>query len=88
MPQANLGELAAFLSRSIVSNPDGVSVEEQADGGNAVVVKVRVSAPDVGRLIGRKGRTIDAIRTIIDAAASADGRQATVDVVEPDADVD
>ena len=80
---SSLSELALFLSRAIVSNPDAVEVDEVEEDG-ATVVKVAVAPKDVGRLIGRKGRTIDALRTLVDVAASADGRHATVEVMEPE----
>lgn len=83
MADVNLSDLTEFVSRAIVSSPDDVEVEEQEEDG-ATVVKVQVHPQDVGRLIGRKGRTIDALRTLVDIAASASGGHGTVDVVEPE----
>lgn len=83
MAEPSLSELALFLARAIVSNPDEVSVEEVEEDG-ATVVQVQVDPQDVGRLIGRKGRTIDALRTLVDVAASGSGRHGTVEVLEPE----
>lgn len=87
MSQVNLNELVEFVARAIVSDPTEVSVEEIHEGGE-ITVEVQVDPRDVGRLIGRKGRTIDALRSLADGAASLDGRRATVEVVEPDDEPD
>jgi len=86
MAEANLLALAELISRSIVSEPEAVRVVVDEEDGDEVVLEVTVASADVGRLIGRKGRTIDALRTVIDCAASRDGRRASVEVAEPDAD--
>jgi hypothetical protein len=83
MSEANLEELAGFLARAIVTHPDAVEVEEEDDDGR-ITVKVTVASKDVGRLIGRKGRTIDALRTLVGATGAASNRDATVEVVEPE----
>ena len=85
MSDVSLTDLTLFLARAIVSSPDAVEVREDEED-DVTVVKVSVDPRDVGRLIGRKGRTIDALRTLVDVAASADGRHATVEVLEPERD--
>lgn len=68
------------LVRGIVSDPDAVSV--QVGGGRrGSVIRVAVSPEDLGRVIGRGGRTASAIRTIVTAVAGPDVR---VDVVDTD----
>lgn len=60
------------IVKSIVDDPDAVSVEEVTDGGKHRI-DVRVGDGDLGRVIGRRGRTAASIRTVTRAAASKDG---------------
>ena len=76
-------ELVEFLVRSIVENPDDVSVEEIDDAGD-LVLEVRVGDGDLGRVIGREGRVAKAIRTVARAAGARDERRVSVDIVEDD----
>jgi hypothetical protein len=62
----------AHIVRSIVDTPDAVLVEESNDGGK-VRLDVRVGPGDLGRVIGRRGRTAASIRTVTRAAAARDG---------------
>lgn len=73
-------DLLAFLVRALVDQPEQVSVEsaEEPDG---LVLELRVADSDVGKVIGRRGRTIDAVRTVV-RACSPDGRRVFVDVVD------
>jgi predicted RNA-binding protein YlqC (UPF0109 family) len=78
--QALAPRAAAVLSHivsSIVDDPDAVSVETQRDRGR-VRLDVRVAPGDLGRVIGRRGRTAQSIRTVVRAAASRD--QTDVDI--------
>lgn len=67
--------------RSIVDNPDAVRVEGFPDGGK-IVLEVRVGEGDLGRVIGRRGRTAQSIRTVVRAAATRDGVDVDVDFVD------
>jgi predicted RNA-binding protein YlqC (UPF0109 family) len=67
--------------RSIVDNPDAVVVEGSADG-DKVLLEVRVGEGDLGRVIGRRGRTAMSIRTVVRAAATRDGVNVDVDFVD------
>ena len=69
------------LVKGIVDNPDDVRVD-QVDSGRGEVLEVRVHPDDLGRVIGRSGRTAKALRTVI--TALADGRRVRVDVVDTD----
>ena len=61
-------ELTEYLIRSLVRDPDAVSVEESDRRGEPILL-IRVAEADRGTVIGRQGRTIRAIETILDAAA-------------------
>jgi hypothetical protein len=68
--------------RSIVDNPDAVQVEGFEDGDNKVLLEVRVGEGDLGRVIGRRGRTAMSIRNVVRAAAARDGVDVDVDFVD------
>jgi predicted RNA-binding protein YlqC (UPF0109 family) len=67
--------------RSIVDNPDAVQVET-IDDGDKVLLEVRVGEGDLGRVIGRRGRTAMSIRNVVRAAAARDGVDVDVDFVD------
>jgi predicted RNA-binding protein YlqC (UPF0109 family) len=75
-------ELIQFLARALVDDPDAVSVESFEEDDGTVVYEVTVAEDDVGKLIGRSGRTVNALRTVVRAAAVRDGRRVLVDVVD------
>jgi predicted RNA-binding protein YlqC (UPF0109 family) len=75
--------LLEFLARALVDEPEAVEITSFEEDDGTVVFEVSVSDEDAGKLIGRGGRTINAVRAIIRAAATRDGRRALVDVVEP-----
>ncbi|MFS8569466.1 MAG: KH domain-containing protein [Thermaerobacter sp.] len=72
--------LVAFLARSLVDNPDAVEVREVVRD-DAVVLELKVDPADVGKVIGRQGRVVRAIRTVARAAGARGGRRVEVDVV-------
>ena len=71
----------AHVVRSIVDDPDAVAVEG-SEGRNRVRLEVRVGPNDLGRVIGKRGKTAQAIRTLVRAAASRDGVEVDVDFVD------
>jgi predicted RNA-binding protein YlqC (UPF0109 family) len=74
-------ELVEYLCKAIVEHPDQVRVNE-VEGETAVIVEIRVAPDDTGRVIGRQGRIIAAIRTLARAAATRQGKRVVVEVVE------
>ena len=73
-------ELVEFLTESLVEDPDAVQVEE-VPTGRMTVYEVTVAEDDVGKIIGRQGKVIRAIRTVVKAAATRQGTRVDVDVV-------
>lgn len=69
------------LTRTLVDDPDSVVVEV-SEGRSGLRFSVHVAPGDMGRVIGRKGRTAQAIRTLVRAAAAVDGTEASVDIVD------
>lgn len=78
--QADTESLVRYLVSSLVENPDAVSIARR-DSGASTTFEVSVDAGDVGKVIGRQGRIIKAIRTVVRAAASVNGDQVDVDVL-------
>jgi predicted RNA-binding protein YlqC (UPF0109 family) len=76
-------ELIEYIVKSIVDNPEEVEVT-QIDGESTIVFELRVKQEDVGKVIGKKGRTINAIRTLVNATAAKSGMRAMLEIVEED----
>lgn len=74
-------ELILVLTRSLVDDPSQVSVEEVAGDRGDVVYEIRVAPGDMGKIIGRQGRVIKAVRTVVKAAAIRTGKRVSVEVV-------
>ncbi len=70
-----------YLAKAIVDDPDSVVVEVD-EGRSTVSLRLNVSPDDMGRVIGRRGRTAQAIRTVVRAAAAREGLDADVDFVD------
>lgn len=70
-----------MIVKSLVGEPDAVEVTENADG-RSNVIEVRVGDGDMGRLIGREGRTVKAVRSILFFAGQKHGKRYTLDIVE------
>lgn len=75
-------EVLEYLARSLVDHPDDVSVTETEDDDGELVLELRVHPDDMGKVIGKRGRTAKAIRTMVKAAGTRDGTQAIVEIVE------
>ena len=76
-------DLIEYIAKSLVDHPDEVRVR-QSGGGSRVRIELSVSKDDMGRVIGKGGKVANSIRTLLRVAAERDGKQATLDVVEPE----
>ena len=74
-------ELVEFLCQELVDDPDAVRVQESFDERGPVYT-VQVGSGELGKVIGRGGRTVAALRTVVKAAAVKDGQRVLVDVVD------
>lgn len=82
---SQLGDLVALIARSLVDQPDEVDVvETDGDRGRGDVsrIELRVAPEDIGKVIGKDGRTAQSIRSLLAAAASRLGRRAHLDIVD------
>jgi uncharacterized protein len=75
-------ELLEYLVSALVERPDEVKVEEFEEDDGTLVLELSVADDDYGKVIGRGGRTAQAIRTVVKAAAVKDNRRVLVDIVE------
>jgi predicted RNA-binding protein YlqC (UPF0109 family) len=77
-----LEDLLEFLARALVDHPDEVSVEGFDEDDGTIVLELRVHEDDVGQIIGRGGRTVGSLRTVMRAVASRHDERVMVDVVD------
>jgi uncharacterized protein len=75
-------ELLEYLAGALVDKPEAVRVEQFEEDDGTLVFELSVDADDYGRIIGRGGRTAQALRTIVKAAAVKDNRRVLIDIVE------
>jgi predicted RNA-binding protein YlqC (UPF0109 family) len=75
-------DLLEYLARSLVDEPDEVSVEGFEEDDGTIVLELSVAQDDTGKVIGRGGRTVAALRTVVKASAVRDGHRVLVDVVD------
>jgi len=78
---ASLKELVQYLARSLVDDPASVEVKEK-QGETGSVLELRVAQKDLGRIIGKQGRTAKSIRTIVNAAAARVNQKVVLEIVE------
>ena len=85
-PNVNLVALVTDVVKYLVDSPEEVSVEEFKEGRNNVVLELMVAQKDVGKVIGKQGRTIRSLRNLLDAAASKINLRASLEIIEDDDD--
>ncbi len=74
-------ELVEYIVKALVDTPEKVVIKEIA-GDKSVIYELRVGEGDMGKVIGREGRTASAIRTIIAAVAMKHGKRAVIEILE------
>lgn len=72
-------DLLEYIAKSLVDDPDQVSVKESS-GERAIVLELTVAADDMGKVIGKQGKIAKSIRTITKAAAAKEGKRVTVEI--------
>jgi predicted RNA-binding protein YlqC (UPF0109 family) len=75
-------ELLVYLAQQLVDEPEKVEVESFEEDDGTLVLELSVGDDDYGKVIGRGGRTAQALRTIVKAAAVKDNRRVLLDIVE------
>jgi predicted RNA-binding protein YlqC (UPF0109 family) len=77
-----LTELLAYLAEGLVDDPEAVTVDAFEERDGEVVLELAVGADDYGKVIGRGGRTAQALRRVLKAAGQARGQRVLVDIVD------
>jgi predicted RNA-binding protein YlqC (UPF0109 family) len=74
-------EVLEYLARALVDEPDAVEVTE-IEGDRSVLLQLKVAPDDMGKVIGKRGRTVKALRTVVRAAGSRQDLSTMVEIVE------
>jgi hypothetical protein len=74
-------ELVKFMAQALVDNPDQVQVKE-IEGEQTSVIELKVAKEDLGKVIGKQGRTARAMRTILSAASTKIRKRAVLEIIE------
>lgn len=77
---ASMKELVEFIAKSLVDDPSQVYVSE-IEGENSAILELRVGPEDMGRVIGKGGRTVNAMRTLVRVLAAKQGKRVTLEIV-------
>jgi uncharacterized protein len=75
-------EIVEFIVKQLVDKPDKVSVEVSTPNENTFEIKIKVDQSDIGKIVGKKGKNIDALRTLVTAVAAKENHRATLQVIE------
>lgn len=76
-----MGELVEYIAKSLVDNPEKVSVNE-IEGSRSVVIELKVADEDMGKIIGKQGRIAKAIRTVVKASAIKQNKRVVVEIIQ------
>ncbi|HEY9061046.1 MULTISPECIES: KH domain-containing protein [Pseudobacteroides] len=74
-------ELLEFIAKSLVDEPDMVSVNE-VEGEQSIILELKVAKDDMGKVIGKQGRIAKAIRTVVKSAAVKENKRVEVDIIQ------
>lgn len=75
-------ELIEFIAKSLVENPEAVTVTEEEGDEGGILLKLAAAPEDMGRIIGKQGRTAKAMRTLLNAKATREAKRATLQIME------
>ncbi len=81
MSNVSLKDLIEFIAKALVDNPDEVEVSEAA-GEQTVVLELRVAKDDLGKVIGKQGRTVKAMRALLNVASAKVHKRADLEILE------
>lgn len=75
-------EFIEFIAKHLVDNPDGVTIEEKNTDEKKYVYTLKVGPEDVGKVIGKQGKTAQAMRTLLTAVAAKEGKRAILEILD------
>ncbi len=76
-----MGELVKVIAKALVDNPEAVEVNE-VEGSQSVIIELKVSPDDMGKVIGKQGRIAKALRTVVKAAATKENKRVVVEIIQ------
>ena len=74
-------DLIEYIAKSLVDDPTGVLVN-MIEGENSTILELRVAQDDIGKVIGKHGRIVKAMRTILDASATKNGKRVGLEILD------
>ena len=74
-------EFIEFIARHLVDNPENVSIEQE-EKEDKMIFRLKVGEQDVGKIIGKKGRTAQAMRVLLGAVAAKEGKRAILEIAD------
>lgn len=80
-------EFVEYIVKNLVDNPDRVSINE-IGGTQTLILELKVQKSDIGKIIGKNGKTINAIRTLLMSVASRNGLRVNLEIIEDDSPVE
>jgi hypothetical protein len=78
----SMKELIEFIAKSLVENPDAVVISEEEGEEGSILIKLAAAQEDMGRIIGKQGRTAKAMRTLLNAKATRENKRVTLQIME------
>jgi len=75
-------ELIECIAKALVDNPDAVTILEEVGADGTILVKLAADRADMGRIIGKQGRTAKAMRTLLNAKATREKKRAVLQILE------
>ncbi len=75
-------EFIEFIARHLVDNPDSVEVDENVPEEKKIVLSLKVQSDDVGKVIGKQGKTAQTMRTLLTAIAAKEGKRAILEILD------
>jgi predicted RNA-binding protein YlqC (UPF0109 family) len=73
-------DLVEYIAKSLVDDPSQVQVSE-VSGSGSIIIELRVAPEDMGRIIGKNGRVVNSIRTLLRASAARQGKRVTLEII-------
>lgn len=75
-------EFVEMMAKHLVDKPDGVQVEEKMVTDNKIVLTLKVAKEDIGKVIGKQGKTAQAMRVLLTAVAAKEGKKAILEIAD------
>jgi len=75
-------EFIEYIAKQLVDNPEGVAIDEKVDEDKKILLSLKVNQTDIGKVIGKQGRTAQAMRVLLTAVAAKHGKRAVLEILD------